>query len=137
MEREIYELDAEGKVLRNSKGSPVQAKDENGKSKTKLVHSPQQPKVCRSDFWAERDGQLSLGNLQDSFHEQVGTYYGLGRGDVGSNKKHTTKYQWQTEQREKELSDAPDKLDEAQQTATERRTEQTKPKFKPNNNFKF
>ena len=32
---------------------------------------------------------------------------------------------------------APDKLDEAQRTATERKTEQSKPKIKPNNNFKF
>ena len=239
----VYELDKDGKVMRNAKGSPVQAKDENGKSKTKLVHSPQQPKVCRSDFWAERGGQLSFGNLQDSFHEQISTYYGLGRGDVGSNKKHTTKYQWQTQQREKELAEkeklaqsltaqaddatvrrdkaleelkplqeylnsfheamngtlhlspnklrkmvvgltteykqleeqkkitdrdktqifdelqklqrqvpelekykdfvlllntyAPDKLDEAQRTATERKTEQSKPKIKSNNNYKF
>ena len=101
----VYALDKDGKVLRNSKGSPVQAKDENGKSKTKLVHSPHQPKVCRSDFWAERGNQLSFGNLQDSFHEQIGTFYGLGRGEVGSNRKHTTKYQWQTQQREKELAE--------------------------------
>ena len=63
----VYELDKDGKVLRNAKGSPIQAKDENGKSKTKLVHSPQQPKVCRSDFWAERGGQLSLGTCRTTF----------------------------------------------------------------------
>lgn len=101
----VYALDEDGKVLRNSNGSPVQAKDENGKSKTKLIHSPHQPKVCRSDFWAERDNQLSFGNLQDSFHEQIGTFYGLGRSEVGSNRKHTTKYQLQTQQREKELAE--------------------------------
>ena len=32
-------------------------------------------------------------------------YYGLERGEVGSSKKHTTKYQWQKRQQEKELAE--------------------------------
>ena len=63
-----------------------------------------QPKLCSSDFWDERGGQLSYGNMQDSFHEQIGVRYGLERGEVGSNKKHTTKYQWQKAQQEAELA---------------------------------
>ena len=101
--KKVYEKGADGKVLRNEKGSPIQKKDEHGKSVYEYV-SLEQPKLCSSDFWGERGGQLSYGNLQDSFHEQIGVHYGLDRGEVGSNKKHTTKYQWQKAQQEAELA---------------------------------
>ena len=101
--KKVYEKGADGKVLRNEKGSPVQKKDEHGKSVYEYV-SLEQPKLCSSDFWGERGRQLSYGNLQDSFHEQIGVHYGLDRGEVGSNKKHTTKYQWQKQKQEAELA---------------------------------
>ena len=71
------------------------------------------PKICSSDFWEMRGSQLSFGNLQDSFQEQVGWRYGLERGEVGSNKKHTTKYQWQKQQQEKELAEKNASLTQA------------------------
>ena len=64
----------------------------------------EQPKLCSSDFWGERGGQLSYGNMQDEFYEQVSVHYGLERGEVRSNKKHTTKYQWQKQKQEAELA---------------------------------
>ena len=60
----------DGKVLRNEKGSPVQAKDSNGKSHLRETQL-KQPKVCSSEFWEQRGAQISFGNLQDEFHEQV------------------------------------------------------------------
>ncbi len=101
--KKVYEKDADGKVLRNEKGSPIQKKDEHGKSVYEYVEL-EHPKLCSSDFWGERGGQLSYGNLQDSFHERIGIHYGLDRGEVGINKKHTTKYQWQKTQQEAELA---------------------------------
>ena len=101
--KKVYEKGADGKVLRNEKGSPIQKKDEHGKSVYEYVPL-EQPKLCSSDFWSERGGQLSYGNMQDSFHEQIGVHYGLDRGEVGSNKKHTTKYQWQKQKQEAELA---------------------------------
>ena len=101
--KKVYEKGADGKVLRNEKGSPIQKKDEHGKSIYEYV-SLEQPKLCSSDFWGERGGQLSYGNLQDSFYERISVHYGLDRGEVGSNKKHTTKYQWQKAQQEAELA---------------------------------
>ena len=101
--KKVYEKGADGKVLRNEKGSPIQKKDERGKSVYEYVPL-EQLKLCSSDFWSERGGQLSYGNMQDSFHEQIGVHYGLDRGEVGSNKKHTTKYQWQKAQQEAELA---------------------------------
>ena len=86
--KKVYAKGADGKVLRNEKGSPVQAKDSNGKSiftSAKL----KQPKICSSEFWEQRGAQISYGNLQDEFHEQVAWRYGLERGEVGSSKKHT------------------------------------------------
>ena len=101
--KKVYEKDADGKVKRNEKGSPIQKKDEHGKSVYKYVPL-EQLKLCSSDFWGERGGQLSYGNMQDEFYEQVGVHYGLERGEVGSNKKHTTKYQWQKQKQEAELA---------------------------------
>ena len=60
-----------------------------------------------------RGSQLSYGNLQDDFHERVGWRYQLERGEVGSNKKHTTKYQWKKQQQEKELAEKKAALTQA------------------------
>ena len=102
--KKVYAKGADGKVLRNEKGSPVQAKDKNGKSLYERVLL-EEPKICSSEFWEQRGAQISYGNLQDEFHERVGWRYGLERGEVGSNKKHTTKYQWKKQQQEKELAE--------------------------------
>ncbi len=100
--KKVYAKGSDGKVLRNEKGSPVQAKDEYGKSIYEYVKLDK-PKLCSSDFWAERGGQLSYGNMQDEFYDTISVRYGLERGEIGSNKKHTTKYQWQKQQQEAEL----------------------------------
>ena len=102
--KKVYAKGADGKVLRNARGSPIQAKDSRGKSLYEYMPL-ENPKICSSDFWETRGSQLSYGNLQDDFHERVGWRYGLERGEVGSNKKHTTKYQWQKQQQEKELAE--------------------------------
>lgn len=62
-------------MLRNAKGSPVQMKDENGKSLYEYVKL-EHPKLCSSDFWAERGGQHSYGNMQDEFYEAISVRYG-------------------------------------------------------------
>ena len=101
--KKVYEKGADGKVLRNENGSPIQKKDVHGKSVYEYV-SLEQPKLCSSDFWGERGGQLSYGNMQDSFYEQISVHYVLERGEVGSNKKHTTKNQWQKQKQEAEIT---------------------------------
>ncbi|MBD5636231.1 MAG: hypothetical protein HDP28_00195 [Clostridia bacterium] len=101
--KKVYAKGADGKVLRNKKGSPIQAKDKHGKAIYELSEL-EQPKICSSDFWEQRGGQLSFGNLQDAFYDEVSILYGLERGEVGSNKKHTTKYEWQKQQQEAELA---------------------------------
>ena len=111
--RKVYAKGADGKVLRNEKGSPVQAKDRNGKSlyeRTQL----EQPKICSSEFWEQRGAQSSFANLQDEYQEQVARYYGLERGEMGSSKKHTTKYQWQKQQQERELAEQNEALKQIQ-----------------------
>ena len=107
--KKVYAKDENGKVLRNEKGSPIQAKDRHGKSIYEEVKLPH-PKICSSDFWEQRGGQLSFGNLQDDFYEQVSIRYGLERGEVGSNKKHTTKYEWEKQRQEKELQDLKEEI---------------------------
>ena len=107
--KKVYAKAPDGKVLRNKKGSPIQAKDSHGKSIYEEVKLPH-PKVCSSDFWEQRGGQLSFGNLQDDFYEQVSIRYGLERGEIGSNKKHTTKYEWEKQRQEKEIQALQDKI---------------------------
>ena len=92
--KKVYAKSSDGKVLRNEKGSPIQAKDVNGKGIYEY-NALSSPKICSSDFWEQRGGQVSFGNLQDDFYEQVACRYGLDRGEIGSNKKHTTKYEWE------------------------------------------
>ena len=110
--KKVYAKGADGKVLRNARGSPIQAKDSRGKSLYEYMPL-ENPKICSSDFWETRGSQLSYGNLQDDFHERVGWRYQLERGEVGSNKKHTTKYQWKKQQQEKELSEKKAALTQA------------------------
>ena len=105
--KKVYAKGSDGKVLRNEKGSPIQAKDVNGKGIYEYNALPS-PKICSSDFWEQRGGQVSFGNLQDDFYEQVACRYGLDRGEIGSNKKHTTKYEWEMK-----------KLEEKKNTLTE------------------
>lgn len=119
--KKVYEKGADGKVLRNEKGSPIQKKDEHGKSVYEYV-SLEQPKLCSSDFWSERGGQLSYGNLQDSFYERIGVRYGLDRGEVGSNKKHTTKYQWQKQKQEAEIAALNDEKVHAEEVIEQAKT---------------
>ena len=119
--KKVYEKGADGKVLRNEKGSPIQKKDEHSKSVYEYVPL-EQPKLCSSDFWGERGGQLSYGNLQDSFNEQIGVHYGLDRGEVGSNKKHTTKNQWQKQKQEAELAALADERVHAEELIQEAQT---------------
>mgnify|MGYP005803548301 CR=1 FL=1 len=92
-----------------AEGRIYQMRDENGKSVYEYVKL-EQPKLCSSDFWAERGGQHSYGNMQDAFYEAISMRYGLERGEVGSNKKHTTKYEWQMKKQQAELDEANRKL---------------------------
>ena len=110
--KKVYAKGTDGKVLRNARGSPIQAKDSRGKSMYEYVPL-EHPKICSSDFWEMRGSQLSYGNLQDDFHERVGWRYQLERGEVGSNNKHTTKYQWKKQQQEKELAEKKAALTQA------------------------
>lgn len=112
-QEKIYAKDDQGKVLRNAKGSPVQAKGPDGKTLYRQVEDPDAPKLSRSEFWRLRGGQNSYARMQDSFHEQIGSRYGLERGEIGSNAEHRTKAQWEADQlaaKQAELQDAKNAL---------------------------
>ena len=99
----VYAKGEDGKVLRTDRGTPVQAKDEHGKTIFREVEDLNAPKLARTEFWQQRGGQSSYREMQDSYHEQVGRKYGLERGDVGSDRKHKTKAQHEYEQLEETL----------------------------------
>lgn len=99
----VYAKGEDGKVLRTERGTPIQAKDENGKTLYRTVEDPTAPKLSRTEFWQQRGGQSSYRQMQDSFHERVGKPYGLDRGEIGSDRKHKTKAQYEYEQMQSRL----------------------------------
>jgi len=100
----VYAKDETGKVLRTAKGVPVQAKGEDGKSLWNRCKDSSAPKHSKVEFWYERGAQHSYRRMQDSYHENIGARYGLERGEIGSDREHTTKQQWQAQQLEKEVA---------------------------------
>ncbi len=101
-QKKVYAKDENGKVLRTEKGTPIQAKDDKGKTIFEIVENKQEPKLSRTEFWRVRGGQNSYSQMQDRFHEKVGKAYDLERGEVGSDKVHRTKNEWEKEQLLKE-----------------------------------
>ena len=104
----VYEKDENGKVKRNEHGSPIQKRDANGKI---MYEQKNEPTVNRTEFWAQRGGKNSYSLMQDSFHENVGKKYHLGRGEKGSKAKHKTNHQKRAED-EKKLNENEAKLNQ-------------------------
>lgn len=84
----IYAKGTDGKVLRTENGTPIQAKDANGKTLYEQHEDKTTPKLSRTEFWRVRGGQSSYRMMQDQFQKQVGKQYGLDRGEVGSDRKY-------------------------------------------------
>lgn len=120
-QKKVYEKDENGKVKRNERGTPIQAKDENGKTIFEEVKG--EPKVSRADFWRERGGKNSYSLLQDTFYEKLGKQYGLERGKAGSNAKHKTNHQYHKEQADKELRQTQEQVLEYDLSSPKKLTE--------------
>lgn len=103
-QEKVYAKDSQGHVLRTEKGTPIQAKDSTGKTIYNQVQNSYAPKLSRSEFWRIRGGNTSYSQLQDNFNAEIGSRYGLDRGEVGSNKVHRTKSQWEQDQLVKAIS---------------------------------
>ena len=104
----VYEKDENGKVKRNEHGSPIQKRDEKGKI---VYERRNEPAVNRTEFWSQRGGKDSYAMMQDSYHENVGKKYNLGRGEKGSKAKHKTNHQKRAED-EKKLKENETKLNQ-------------------------
>lgn len=91
----VYAKGEDGKVLRSERGTPIQARDIFGKILYEQHEDVTAPKLSRTEFWRVRGGQFSYRLMQDRFQEMVGKEYGLERGEVGSDRQHRTKYQWE------------------------------------------
>ncbi len=99
----VYQKDENGKVLKNSNGSPIQARDNKGKIIYKDIENSEERRLNRTQFWQNKGGKNSYSLMQDRYYEQISKEYGLGRGEKGSTKQHTTKAQWEAQKLEKEL----------------------------------
>ncbi len=102
-QEKVYAKDEDGKVKRTERGTPIQAKDENGKTIFREVEDKERPKLSRTEFWRVRGGKNSYRRMQDDFQEKIGKEYGLERGEVGSDREHESKYQYKTRQLEEQL----------------------------------
>ena len=114
-QEKVYAKDEEGKVLRNAKGSPVQLRDEKGKIVYRIVEDHEAPKLSRTEMWRVRGGQTSYSQMQDRYHKEVGQKYDLERGEVGSNKKHQTKHEWEMQQMKSEANEIREQIEDLQE----------------------
>jgi len=110
----VYEKDKHGKILRSDKGTPIQSKDEKGKTLFETVESPT-PKLSKTEFWRFKGGKNSYRILQDDFHEKIGKEYNLERGEIGSTRKHTTKHQWEEQRLIEKTKNAQQNYQETKQ----------------------
>ena len=95
VDQKQYAKDAEGKILRNEKGSPIYARDEQGKIITERVEGV---RINRGSFWAALGGKNSYNQLQTEHYNHMVEAYPelrLERGKEGSTAEHTTKFQWE------------------------------------------
>lgn len=115
----VYELDEDGKVKRNPKGSPIGAKDERGRQIWKLV---EEPRLSHTAFWSAYGGSesemmtgrrnISYSLLQDSFHVNVGIRWKLDRGEIGSDARHESHHKRRTRKARRELEKVQSDIEE-------------------------
>lgn len=91
----VYKRDKNGKVMKTGKNTPIQARDDRGKIIYNQVINSETRRINRTQFWQNKGGKNSYSQMQDRFYEQISMNYGLGRGEKGSTKEHTTKAQWE------------------------------------------
>lgn len=101
----VYEKDENGKVLKNENGSPIQARDDKGKIIYRDVTDSEERRINRTQFWQNKGGKNSYTQMQDRYYEQISKEYGLGRGEKGSTKEHTTKQEWEQQKLNKDIVD--------------------------------
>lgn len=101
----VYEKDENGKVLKNENGSPIQARDDKGKIIYRDVTDSEERRINRTQFWQNKGGKNSYTQMQDRYYEQISKEYGLGRGEKGSIKEHTTKQEWEQQKLNKDIVD--------------------------------
>lgn len=94
----VYERNENGKVLKTERGTPIQARDDKGKIIYKDVVDSPELRLNRTQFWKNKGGRTSYTQMQDRFYDKISKEYGIGRGERGSTKEHTTKAQWEAKQ---------------------------------------
>ena len=102
-----YEKDKDGHIVRNEKGSPVYARDKDGKIITERVEGT---RINRGGFWSNLGGKNSYNMLQTNHFETLKKEYphlNLERGKEGSTAEHRTKNQWEKEM----MNEVKDNLD--------------------------
>lgn len=99
----VYQKDENGKVLKNKNGSPIQARNDKGKLIYNDVINSDERRINRTQFWQNKGGKTSYTQMQDRFYEQISKEYGLGRGEKGSTREHTTKQEWEQQKLDREI----------------------------------
>ena len=111
VERKCYEKDEKGNVIKeekiNKKGNvtlvPKLLRDKLGK----IIYEKVKGKFLNDDqFWKQKGGMNSFRNLQNAFNKFINERgFNLDRGEIGSNKEHQTKLQFDIEEKKAELEE--------------------------------
>ena len=109
--RKCYVKDDKGNVVKeevkNKSGDitivPKLLRDEKGK----IVYEKVKGKFLNNDqFWKEKGGKNSYAKMQDSFNKFINARgFNLDRGNIGSNKEHLSKLEFQIEENKAELEE--------------------------------
>lgn len=99
----VYLKDSDGKILKNENGSPIQARNDKGKIIYNDVVGSDERRINRTQFWQNKGGKTSYTQMQDRYYEQISKEYGLGRGEKGSTREHTTKQEWEQKKLNQEI----------------------------------
>lgn len=121
----VYLKDDNGKVLKNENGSPIQARNEKGKIIYNDVKDSEERRINRTQFWQNKGGKTSYTQMQDRYYEQISKEYGLGRGEKGSTKEHTSKQVWEQQKLDKEISSKRKELEKVEKKTDKLKSELT------------
>ncbi|MCC8060274.1 MAG: plasmid recombination protein [Clostridiales bacterium] len=113
--KDVYQKDADGKIIKDNRGHAIRARDENGRTIYDWVDAP--ARLNRSDYWQQRGGRNSCRKMQDDFYKSVSSQYGLERGEIGSGRQHIEQQRYKAQQAAMERDTAIREREQEEQAA--------------------
>lgn len=101
VKRKCYQKDENGNLIKDINNKPILLRDNEGK----MIYETVKGNFLNNDqFWKDLGGAKSFAKLQDEFNKFIKEKgFNLDRGNIGSNKHHTDKAEYQLKLNQKQL----------------------------------